>query len=112
VFVVRNDVLTGKPGQVYALIKSLDAGIAYLASNATDGQAIISKAVGADPKDLETAFKGVKFYSLADNKTIIPGDFGKNTISLVYNGAKAAGIITKDLADPTKSIDPTFVNNS
>ncbi len=40
-----------------------------------DGQAIIAEAVGSSVEDLQTAFTGVKFYSLAENQKALSSDF-------------------------------------
>ncbi len=75
VFVVREEVLEKKPGQVLALLKAWDAGVKAYRADPKDGQAIISTSVGAKPEELETAFAGVGFYDLAENKEKLEGDF-------------------------------------
>ena len=51
VFVVREDYLAEKPGQVLALLKSWDAALADYKADTNGGRAIISEAVGAKPKN-------------------------------------------------------------
>ncbi len=55
--------------------------------------AIIATAVGSDPKDLDTAFDGVKLYSLDQNASDFDGAFAKTTVPLVEKAAVAAKIL-------------------
>jgi NitT/TauT family transport system substrate-binding protein len=93
VFVVSDDTLKNKPGQIAALIKSWGQAVDYYRSNPKDAQAIITKSVGAKPGDLDTAYAGVKLYSLADNKTQLGGTFTSKTIEDVKKAATDAGLI-------------------
>ncbi len=110
VFVVRNDVLKSKPGQIGALLKSWAQSVAYYRSNTADAQAIITAAVGAKPGDLTTAFKGVKIYSLQDNVAQLTGAYLNKTILDVLQAAKQAGLI-KGNVDPKSLIDSGFVTH-
>lgn len=109
VFVVREEVLEKKPGQVLALIKAWNDGVEAYKADPKDGQAIISKSVGAKPEELETAFAGVGFYGLPENKKMLEGEFLKTTIVDVADAAKKAGILTSDV-DAPKLIDARFVD--
>ena len=71
-------------------------------------RAIISKAVGADVADLNTAFDGVKYYSLEDNKAQLTGDFTTKTFADVEAAAKNAKLLTTDVK-AEEMIDPSFV---
>ena len=93
VFVVSDDTLKNKPGQIAALIKSWGQGVDSYDSSKQDAQAIITKAVGAKPGDLTTAFEGVKFYSLADNKAQLGTTFADKTAEDVKKAATDAGLI-------------------
>ena len=73
VFVVREEFLAEKPGQVVALLKAWDAALADYRADTDGGRAIIAEAVGAKPEELATAFDGVVYYSLAENKTELAG---------------------------------------
>ena len=108
VFVVRTDVLAKRPGQVLALLKSWDEGLAYYRAHTDDGQAIIAKAVGDTPANLKTAFDGVRFYSLAENAQHLTGDFTTTTAADVMQAAKKAGILTSDV-DVAGLIDGRFL---
>lgn len=108
VLVVREDVLAKKPGQVLALVKAWDAALKAYQADVPGGREIISKAVGSSVADLNTAFDGVKFYSLAENKAALTGDFAKKTFVDVQDAAKKAGLLKEDVS-ADKIIDADFV---
>jgi NitT/TauT family transport system substrate-binding protein len=108
VFVVSDDTLKNKPGQIKALIKSWGQAVDYYNSNTKDAQAIITKAVGAKPGDLDTAYKGVKLYSLADNQAQLGGAFTTKTIQDVKRAATSAGLLQGDV-NPKDIIVAKFV---
>jgi len=108
VLVVRDDVIKSKPGQVLAMIKSWDAALKDYKADTPGGRAIISKAVGDTVENLNTAFDGVKYYSLAENKTALTGDFSTKTFADVEAAAKNAGLLTADVT-PAQMIDADFV---
>lgn len=108
VFVVREEFLAEKPGQIVALLKAWDAALADYRKDTAGGRAIISAAVGAKPEELATAFDGVVFYSLAENKTEMANFTGK-VIPEVHKAARTAGILQKDV-DLSSAIDSRFVD--
>lgn len=109
VFVVRDEVIKNKPGQVLALVRSWGDAVKAYHANEKQGRAIISEAVGAKPSELETAFDGVVFYSLSDNEQQLEGDFLHKTIVDVARAAQKAGIL-KGQVDAPKLIDGRFVH--
>lgn len=98
-----------KPGQVMALIKAWNAGLADYQADTAGGRAIIAEAVGAKLEDLATAFDGVKYYSLADNGRELRGDFATKVMPAVQVAAKQAGILSAS-ADLSSLIDIKFVD--
>lgn len=109
VFVVRQDFLDSKPGQVLALVKTWEAALKDYRADTKGGRAIISEAVGAKPEELATAFDGVTYYSIAENKTQLSGDFLKRVAPDVMAAATKAGILTKAV-DFASLIDGRFVD--
>lgn len=109
VFVVNDDTLKNKPGQIAGLIKSWGQAVDYYGTNPKDAQAIITKSVGAKPGELDTAFAGVKLYSLADNKEQLGGQFATTTIEDVKKAAADAGLIEGEV-DPKDIIVAKFVS--
>jgi NitT/TauT family transport system substrate-binding protein len=109
VFVVREEFLKEKPGQIVALLKAWDLALADYRKDTAGGRAIIAQAVGAKPEELATAFEGVVYYSLAENKTELGGNFSSKVIPEVHAAARTAGILQKDV-DLTAAIDSRFVD--
>lgn len=109
VFVVREEFLKEKPGQVLALVKAWDAALADYRKDTPGGRAIISEAVGAKPEELATAFDGVIFYSAEENKKELAGNFTQKVIPAVHAAARKAGILQADV-DLTTAIDARFVD--
>ena len=109
VFVVSEAALKARPGQIAALLRAWNDAVAFYGQNVKEGQAIISESVGAKPEELETGFAGVKFYSLAENKAQLQGDFAKKTIVDVEQAAIKAGILSGPV-DTSGLIDPRFVD--
>ena len=108
VLVVRDDVLKSKPGQVLAMVKSWGAAVKDYQADTPGGRAIISKAVGDTVENLNSAFDGVKYYSLDENKTALTGDFSTKTFLDVEAAAKKAGLLQSDVT-AQQMIDPDFV---
>ena len=108
VLVVREEVLKERPGQIAALLRSWDAALASYQQDTAGGRAIIAKAVGASPGELATAFAGVRYYSLAQNRADLEGHFAKVTIEDVKKAAQGAGLLPGEV-DPASLIDARFV---
>jgi len=110
VFVVRNEVLEERPGQVLALIKSWQSAYDEYQKDPAAGQAVIETSVGAKPGDLKTAFDGVKFYDLTENATEIVsgGTYFDTTLADVKTFATEAGLVEGDI-DAQGLVDPSFV---
>jgi NitT/TauT family transport system substrate-binding protein len=108
VLVVSDKFLAEKPGQILALLKTWDAALAAYKADTKGARAVISEAVGAKPEELETAFEGVTYYSIAENKSQLGGDYKNKVMPAVKDAATKAGILTKDVDGPGL-IDPRFV---
>ncbi|MGB9096875.1 ABC transporter substrate-binding protein [Erwinia sp.] len=109
VLVVRDEVIKNRPGQIAALIKTWDAAVAHYQANTQADRDVIAKAVGATPEDLKTAFDGVKYYSLAENRALLGKDFTNKTFPHVLKAATEAGIVQQPVT-PEQVIDASFVN--
>jgi NitT/TauT family transport system substrate-binding protein len=108
VLAVRSDLIKANPAAVTALAKSWGAAVDYYNAHTSDGRAIISAGVGEDPANLVTAFDGVKFFDLAENKTQLTGEFLNSTYPAVLEAAKAAGLV-KGTTQPADAIDATLL---
>lgn len=108
VLIATGPTLANRPGVVLALVKSWDEGLAYYRAHIDEGRAIVAKAVGSSPEDLKTAFDGVQFYSLAENKEHLASDFANKTLKDVEKASIAAKILQQDV--PTdRVVDDRFV---
>lgn len=109
VLVVRDDFIKDHPDAIKALIKTWGQALDYYNAHQTEGRAIISKAVGATPEDLSTAFDGVKYFTLSDNKALLSHDFTTKTFPHILKAATAAGIVTQPVT-PAQTIDASFAD--
>jgi len=107
VFVVSEDTINNKPGQLLALVNSWGQAIDYYNANKTASQKIIADAIGYDPG--AESFAGVEFYTIAQNKTLLDGDFKTITAQEVKKAATDAGLI-KGSVNPADIIVAKFVD--
>jgi NitT/TauT family transport system substrate-binding protein len=96
VLVVRNSVIRDRPGQVAALVRAWDDAVGLYKADTARSQAIITRAVGASPGALETAFAGVKLYTVDENlRALSPqGAYLMNTLSDVKAAGVEAGLVS------------------
>ncbi len=77
------------PKIVTALLQVWQEALNYYNSNPEDGQAIIARKVGSTPEELKTAFDGVRFYDLAENRA----ELGSGFLVVIGDVAKVAQTI-------------------
>lgn len=63
------------PKVVTALLQVWDEALAFYKSNPDEAKAIIARNVDSTPEELKTAFDGVRFYDLAENRAELGGEF-------------------------------------
>lgn len=107
VVVVSGKFATEKPQAVRALLQVWDEAMAFYKSNPDEAKAIIARNVGSTPEELKTAFDGVRFYDLADNRQQLSGDFLK-TIQDVAQVSQSIGLIDQ-IPDLGKLVDASFL---
>ena len=107
VLVVNSKWAAENPETVSKLLQVWDEALAYYNENPADAQAIIAKAVGSAPEDLVTAFDGVKFYSAAENKDALTGDFA-TTLKDVADVSKSIGLI-ESVPDLSSLVDASYL---
>ncbi|MEU8609653.1 ABC transporter substrate-binding protein [Actinoplanes sp. NPDC048791] len=93
VLVIRREVLTKRPGQVAALIRTWDAAVAEYQARPAPSQDIIATAIGADPATLRSAFAGIDYYGLTENRADLTGKYARETLPEVARVATAAQIL-------------------
>ncbi|MDR1833989.1 MAG: ABC transporter substrate-binding protein [Propionibacteriaceae bacterium] len=109
VLMVGGKLISENPDAVKALAKSWGQAVDYYNSNTEDGRAIIAAGVGEEPDALATAFDGVHFFSLDDNKSQLAGEYVSSTLPTVKEVAVAAGLLDGS-ADPAAAVDASFVS--
>jgi NitT/TauT family transport system substrate-binding protein len=80
------------PEIIEKLRKVWDEALAFYKENPEQAKAIIANNVGSSPEELITAFDGVKFYNLAENKQLFAGEFTA-TLRDVAEVAQAIGLV-------------------
>jgi NitT/TauT family transport system substrate-binding protein len=80
------------PEVIEKLRKVWDEALAFYKENPEQAKAIIANNVGSSPEELITAFDGVKFYDLAENKQLFAGEFNA-TLQDVAQVAQAIGLV-------------------
>jgi NitT/TauT family transport system substrate-binding protein len=103
VLVIRADL---DPQTATALLKVWDEALAFYQSNPDEAKAIIAAAVGSTAGELQTAFDGVQFYTLAESKAEL---FGQPSALLadVAEVAKSIGLF-ETLPDLTRIVDTSM----
>ena len=98
VFVVREEFLAEKPGQIVALLKAWDAALADYRKDTAGGRAIIAEAVGAKPEELATAFDGVDLLLAGrEQDASSPATSPRRSSRRCKAAARKAGILQKDV---------------
>ncbi|WP_136659441.1 ABC transporter substrate-binding protein [Nitratireductor sp. XY-223] len=111
VLVVRADFAASRPGAIVALLKSWQAALDFYEADVPRGRAIIAGAVGADPQVLKTAFDGVVYYSLEQNRKVLTGTFLTEIIPDIEDAAVGAGLLDGPV-DMSKAVDGRFVDEA
>lgn len=109
VLLVREDTLKNRPEQVRAMVKAWNAALEHYNSHTDADRTVIAQAIGATPDELRTAFEGVKYYSLEDNRTELHGAFIKDTYPHVLKAATEAGLVPGAVT-PAQVFDTSFVD--
>jgi NitT/TauT family transport system substrate-binding protein len=107
VFVLSTKFIQEKPEAVSALVKVWDEAMAFYKSNPDEAKAIIAKAVGSTPEELQTAFDGVMFYDLEGNRQQLKGEF-RQTLRDVAEVSKSIGLL-ESIPDLDKIVDASFL---
>jgi NitT/TauT family transport system substrate-binding protein len=107
VLVVSGKLATQNPDAVRRLLKVWDEAMAFYKSNPEEAKTIIANAVGSSMEELATAFDGVRFYDLNDNRTSLASDFAA-TIQDVANVSQSIGLI-EAIPDLQAMVDGSFL---
>lgn len=110
VLVVRNEVLEQRPDEVREVLAAWDDAVAFSTDNVEEGRAIIATGVGSKPEELTTAFDGVHYYTLAENRELLSGSYLTETLPALAEVAARIGLISGSV-DAASTIDATFLGN-
>lgn len=108
VLVVRDDFIKSNPDAVKAMVKSWAEAVAYYNANTDVARAIISKAVGSSPDDLQTAFDGIKYYDGKENAEQLDGAYRSDIFPMALKASTEAGLVDAPVA-ASEAIDSSFV---
>jgi len=111
VLVVDNDFLAENPDTVQSVVNAWGPAIAFYESDTEEARGIIAENVGSDASALDSAFDGVKFFSLEDNATELGGTYLDSTLPAVQDIASEIGIVEGGI-DLTTAVDLTFVTGT
>jgi NitT/TauT family transport system substrate-binding protein len=111
VLVVDNKFLKENPEAVQSVVNAWGPAIDFYKSDTDEARKIIATNVGSDVDALSSAFDGVKFFSLADNKTELGGNYLESTLPAVQDIASKIGVIEGG-TDLPKVVDLTFVTDA
>lgn len=106
--VVSPSYLKANPKAVKGMTEAWDDAVTFLKSNPTEGQQIIADGLGSKLSDLQSAIKGVDFYSRSESASGLSGDFVSTTIPLITDAMVAAKTVPS-APNYTSSIDASFV---
>ncbi len=107
VLVTSDKFASERPEVVRTMVQIWYQAVAEYNSNPTECRRIISEAVGEAPEDLDSAFAGVAYWGKSENESQF-GDYGKNTLPMILQSAKDAGIITSEV-DVNSAVDGQYL---
>ena len=108
VLVVRNEVLEKDGDAVREVLAAWGDATDYFETNNERGRAIIADAIGESTEDLASAFDGVHFYTLAENREMLDGSYAKETLPALAEVATRIGLI-KGKVDAASIIDASYL---
>lgn len=108
--VVPEGVLAQRGDAIKALMLAWRDAVEFLHTNPAEGRAIIAKAVGSPPEELQTAFAGVKIYTPAENKQIASsGDLTAAYLAAAEALRKMEPNAVKSIPDPAKVLTVEYL---
>lgn len=108
VLAARAGFAAENPAAMQALLQVWDEAVAFLAENPDEGRAIIAAAVESDPQELATAFDGVQFYTLEQNRTGMADGSTLAVLQDVLGVAQAIGLV-EEAPDLATVLDGSFL---
>ena len=108
VLAARSGFAAENPETMRALLLVWDEALQYLAENPDEGRAIIAAAVESDPAELGSAFDGVQFYTLEQNRTGMADGSTLGVLQDVLGVAQSIGLV-QETPDLTQLLDASHL---
>lgn len=96
------------PETLKALLQVWDEAVQFLADNPDEGRMIIAKAVESDPDELQSAFDGVQFFDLEQNRAGIGDGSTAASLADVLKIAQSIALV-KEAPDLAKLLDASYL---
>lgn len=96
------------PETMKALLQVWDEAVQFLADNPDEGRSIIAKAVESDPAELQSAFEGVQFFDLEQNRAGIGDGSTAASLADVLKIAQSIALV-KEAPDLAKLLDASYL---
>lgn len=104
VLAARTGFAQENPQTMQALLQVWDEAVQFLADNPDEGRAIIAAAVESDPEELVSAFDGVQFYTLEQNRTGLADGSTLAVLQDVLSVSQSIGLV-KEAPDLSSLLD-------
>lgn len=108
-FLMTGKTLATRPGQVIAMIKSWGDAQQEYQRSPKECQDIMAKGVGADPKNLSSAFSGIHYYTLEESRAALAADFSATALPRINNLCIELGLVNKRF-NSNKIVDSQFID--
>ena len=110
VLAARTQFAEENPDVMRNLLKVWDEAVTFLRENPEAGRTIIAEAVGSTPEELTTAFEGVAFYDLVENRQFLA--FDSENAAAVFNDVQAVALAIGLIDNPidlARVVDPNYL---
>jgi NitT/TauT family transport system substrate-binding protein len=107
---VRDDVVENEPEVAQGLVNAWGRSIDFYKSNRTEAQELIAQDLGSPLADLKTAFDGVTFFDLAQNRRQLNGPFPR-LVDEVQDIMLEADLLQGEV-DTAGLVEPKFVDDA
>lgn len=109
VLAARTGFAQENPQTMQALLQVWDEAVQFLADNPDEGRAIIAAAVESDPEELVSAFDGVQFYTLEQNRTGLADGSTLAVLQDVLSVSQSIGLV-KEAPDLSSLLDGAYLS--
>ena len=108
VLAARTGFAQENPQTMQALLQVWDEAVQFLADHPDEGRAIIAAAVESDPEGLVSAFDGVEFYTLEQNRTGLADGSTLAVLQDVLSVSQSIGLV-KEAPDLANLLDGAYL---